>query len=321
MQLFTSPRTQTKFRRIPRAVAAAVAASCLTVASCTSTSEPEKEPTGENEGPQPTLSSAQISENQDYGEEAPEETPKELSGLLQHAVDSATAAYGGRAGVAMKDGTETLSAGTVDGFPAWSTSKVALAIAAQKAGVATPELISRAITYSDNEAALQLWAALGAGEPAAHAVEEVISNALADNPDTSVEPVDVPSAVVREGFTPFGQMTWTLEQQAYFSAAAACLDGADIVLDAMAQRDPAQHYGLGQIEGAKMKGGWGPDVSGAYDVIQMGTIPVDGGETALALYAHADSGTYEQSQAMLDVMVQQLSVNSELLSTNPPSCS
>ena len=90
-----------------------------------------------------------------------------------------------------------------------------------------------------------------------------------------------------------------MSDQAAFGANLTCLDGTKPVVEAMGEIVDYQSYGLGEIDGARFKGGWGPDASGTYLVRQFGTIAVDGGEVGVAIAARPADGTYESGQAML----------------------
>lgn len=74
----------------------------------------------------------------------------------------------------------------------------------------------------------------------------------------------------------------------------------------MGQPDPAQNYGLGGVEGAVKKGGWGPATDGSYEARQMGLITLGGRTVAVAIYAEAESGDYGDAQQMLTRLVSQL---------------
>ncbi|PRQ12451.1 hypothetical protein C1Y63_01270 [Corynebacterium sp. 13CS0277] len=172
--------------------------------------------------------------------------------------------------VVLSDGVHHASTPTTQQGPAWSTIKVPLAMAALDAGVigADNAALRQAITLSDNDAAMQLWEALGAGPVAASAV-----GAIAE--------VGVPAERLRPEFSPFGQTQWPLEQQADFATTLPCRGG--VVYDLMGQIDPSQSWGLGLIPGAHFKGGWGPDPDGTYLVRQFGTLPTAGGVLGVAI--------------------------------------
>ncbi|MDO5032675.1 hypothetical protein [Corynebacterium sp.] len=217
---------------------------------------------------------------------------------LEAAVDKVSAQYSGTLGVAVAGAGQVYSAGSDAPLTAWSTSKVPVAIAAQRAGVADAALVSQAITYSDNAAAESLWSALGGGQTAATATEAVLGDASLS--------LTVPAEISRPGFSAYGQTQWSVPDQARFASNLRCLSGSEQVVQAMGQQDPAQAYGLGSLDGAMKKGGWGPDAAGRYEARQMGVVQLGGHEVALAVYASAADGSYGQAQAMLTALVQEL---------------
>lgn len=184
---------------------------------------------------------------------------------------------------------------------AWSTSKVPLAIAALRNDPATASTVETALTESDNAAAEQLWSSLGDPATAAAAVQDVLREAG----DTTTT---VQDQVVRPGFSAFGQTMWTTADQASFAGKLSCLAGAEPVLDAMGRISNGGGYGLGLIPGARFKGGWGPDESGAYQVRQFGLVPGrDGTQVPVAIAATSPDGSYEGGQRVLNDIVGQLS--------------
>ncbi|WP_291339601.1 hypothetical protein [Corynebacterium sp.] len=214
---------------------------------------------------------------------------------LQELVDAAVATFGGGAALAVADGA-VVSAGEVGGAPvAWSTIKVPIAVAALREDPALGPLVGQAIQASDNAAAEQLWASLGEPTRAAAAVESVLAEAGT--------PVEVSHEHTRPGFSSFGQTAWALDTQARFAAQLPCLTGAGEVLADMGMIE--QRYGLGQLEGARFKGGWGPEPDGRYTVRQFGLVPgaAEGaGEVAVSLWVMPASGTYEDAQAMSNLL-------------------
>jgi len=163
---------------------------------------------------------------------------------------------------------------------AWSTMKVPVIVACITCGRADWHAIELAISRSDNEAALALWAALD--DPLAE-VEAVLRRA--GDTDTDVEHQPDP-----RGWSPFGRTVWSLEAAVTFYRALArgeLLDGPDTsrVLDAMARIVPEQRWGLGRLPGVSFKGGWGPSETpgGGYEVIQVGIV----GPAVIALAASA----------------------------------
>lgn len=220
------------------------------------------------------------------------------SGDVQAVLDRIVAEHGD-VGIAVCDGTTTIEAGRTAPEAAWSTSKVPVLIAANRTGAADSQLVSSAITYSDNEAAKAAWAALGEGTAAAQATQSVIAEAG----DTATQ---VQSQVTRPEFTAFGQTMWGVGNQAKFMAGVRCVEGAQPIVDAMGVADPAQAYGLRTLPGALMKGGWGPSLAGGYDVRQMGIVQLDGHDVAVALIASSPDGQYASTQKVLTSMAEAL---------------
>lgn len=181
---------------------------------------------------------------------------------------------------------------------AWSTSKVPLAIAALRANPGATTQVRAAITQSDNEAAEALWEGLGGGESAASAVTDVLRQARD-------ETTTVPATRLREGFTVFGQTQWDAANQARFAANLPCLADSSAVLGEMGSIVPEQRWGLGRIDGASFKGGWGPaDTHAGYLARQFGILPTPSGDVAVAVLADApDLGAAEKK---LDAIAQTL---------------
>lgn len=230
----------------------------------------------------------------------PTPEPRAEQGAVQAAVDGVIARYGGEAEVAFFDGAEVRSVGRMSDAPAWSTVKIPVAIAALRRDPALAATVQAAITVSDNQAAQQLWAALGTPDEAGQATEAVLAEAGADTV--------VQTAVTRPEFSSFGQTRWTPAEQVRFAVHLPCLAGAEPVLAAMGQISPGQDYGLGTIPAARYKGGWGPDPDGRYVVRQFGLVPIaDGqGDSPVALVVRPASGQYADGQAMLTELAQQL---------------
>jgi hypothetical protein len=196
---------------------------------------------------------------------------------------------------------------------AWSTSKVPVALRVLQetggpAGLSSGQAdeMHRALTLSDNEAALALFADLegshGGPAGAAAAVDEV----LAEAGDTTTQV----SSVGRDGFTPFGQTEWSLELQELFMSrlAAGCVGSpasADYVLGLMGEVS-SDTWGLGSAGlPARWKGGWGPGTDGRYLVRQMGVLELGSGkETVVALAALPDDGSFETGQSMATSLAQ-----------------
>lgn len=178
--------------------------------------------------------------------------------------------------------------------PAWSTIKVPLSLALlRETGGAATSAMRSAITISDNAAAQSIWDDLGGGEVAAGKVEGVLT--AAGNSGT-----DVPSELRRAGFSIFGQTDWSLIDQAGFLARVACDPAAAPVTDLMGEITSGQQWGLGAIDGAHFKGGWGPGTDGLYLVRQFGVVPTPSGRVAVAIAAVADTGGFADGTAVLN---------------------
>lgn len=174
-------------------------------------------------------------------------------------------------------------------LPAWSTSKVPIAVAAlERSGDAVLPQVQAAIQVSDNDAAESLWQSLGSGSGAGDAMREQLT--------ANGDGVTVPQTErVYAGFTPFGQTMWGVAQQAQYAAHFACQPGAaaEQVRQAMAHVDPSQAYGLGSLAEAHFKGGWGPNQQGGFDARQIGYFRLPSGKLlAVAVAAHDPSAGF-----------------------------
>lgn len=185
--------------------------------------------------------------------------------------------------------------GSLTSGAAWSTVKVPLSAAALRAhGDADLALVERAITASDNDAAMSLWAGLGEVGQAGASVDAVLRSWGDGRTVTQTSQVLPP-------YSPYGQTTWTLQDQVTAVTGLAC-DGttADAqVLAAMGRVVPDQRWGLGRLP-ASFKGGWGPGANGMYLVRQLGVVTVEGQRYAVAVAARADDGTFASGVVMLD---------------------
>lgn len=190
---------------------------------------------------------------------------------------------------------------------AWSTIKVPLAIAGLRATdpPTVTEAMRAAITQSDNQAAEEIWASLGDPATAAAEVEAVLADAGA--------PTIVESQKVRPEFTAFGQTTWSLADQATFLASAVCDSSDQPIMDLMGQITPDQRWGLGGIDGAKFKGGWGPSPEGNYLVRQFGVIPANDGFAVVAVAAEPRSGSFDDGTQALSRIAGWLQEHTALL--------
>ncbi|AXK88340.1 hypothetical protein IU454_27220 [Nocardia farcinica] len=221
-----------------------------------------------------------------------------LPGTLAADFQQWKAGLRGRAGLAVMPvgGERMVTFGDWTSGPAWSTMKIPLVIAAERADAgASTYAMSAAVTASDNAAADTLWQGLGGGKQAAEAVEAVLREA--GDSTTAVPPTRV-----RAEHSAFGQAEWSLAEQVRFASRLPCLSGADTVLNLMAQIVPSHRWGLGTVGGAEFKGGWGPDTSGDYLVRQFGIIDGPGGRIAVALAAQPESGAFSDGMTALNAM-------------------
>lgn len=279
-----------------------LASSVLTLAACSQTEQPEQPVATETAvSTAPTVPPAATAPGSPA--EAPPASASEMTStsvaatdtaqVLQSAVDAAVAAFGGTAGIAVSDGTTATSAGDDTAYPAWSTSKVPIAIAALRQDPSLTAPAAAAITASNNEAAETLWLSLPEG-----AADQVLAEGGLQ--------VSMNTVKIRPEFSVFGQTAWSPSSQATFAANLPCVAGSAPVLDLMGQVSPDQAYGIGQLPGARFKGGWGPDPSGSYQVRQFGRFTGANGEVAVALTAIPASGQYGDAQAMASMMATQL---------------
>lgn len=216
-----------------------------------------------------------------------------LAGDLQKIVDGVVAVYGGTASLAVSNGSAEFVGGADSALPAWSTIKVPIAIAALRHDPSWESAAAAAIESSDNAAAETLWNSVTPQQ-----VEAVLAEAGA--------PIAVNTVTTRPEFSIYGQTLWVPSMQARFAAHLPCVDGAQPVLEMMGRIVPGQDYGIGQLDGARFKGGWGPDNSGKYEVRQFGRVPGPNGDVAIALTAAPADGTYATAQAMATQLAQGL---------------
>ncbi|WP_280258623.1 hypothetical protein [Nocardia wallacei] len=218
-----------------------------------------------------------------------------LPGTLAADFKDVQPSLGGHAGIAlMAVGSDRLtSMGDWTSGPAWSTMKVPLTLAVLRAnGNTGTSQMSAAITESDNSAADGLWQSLGAPDKAAQAVEAV----LREGGDTTTE---VPATRRRAEYSAFGQAEWSLADQVRFASRLPCLPDADTVVGLMGKVVWGQQWGIGRLDNAQYKGGWGPDPSGSYLVRQFGLVTTPSGQMAIALAAQANSGGFEDGTQIL----------------------
>jgi hypothetical protein len=227
---------------------------------------------------------------------------------------------GGRSGLAVsgvgrRPTIERL--GNLSGGVAWSSIKVpiGLTVVRRGDGARNRQLLRRAITASDNQAAEGLWRSLGVPKDAGRAVEKTLAAAG----DTTT---DVQTKRVRAGFSSFGQTRWPLTSQQRFIAGLRCLRGSGQILSLMGDVIPSQRWGLGSSGlTARFKGGWGPDTSGRYLVRQMGLLQLPNGRPlAVSLATIASDGAFESGARNLTRLARWLASHVNRSALPPPGC-
>ncbi|MCA1782466.1 MAG: hypothetical protein ABR500_05070 [Dermatophilaceae bacterium] len=221
---------------------------------------------------------------------------------LAAAFADRTARLGGQYALAWVDADGLHVLGSPPGETAWSTIKVPLAIAAatEVPDDGTWQQIGAAITRSDNAAALALWTALGPPEEAASDVDKVLD--AYGSPEARTEHADV-----RPPFSAFGQTQWSNQSQARFASDVMCepdSSPAGRVRAEMSRVALDQRWGIGALESAHLKGGWGPEPDGAYVLRQLGDGQVAGQRYALGLSARSATGSYADATIEATTLVQ-----------------
>ncbi|OBF22145.1 hypothetical protein [Mycobacterium kubicae] len=219
--------------------------------------------------------------------------PLELA--LEASFQQLSASVPARVGIAIARPDRTYSLGRWWSGVAWSTIKVPLAIAALRTDwLQAKDLVSKAITESDNQSSEEMWSLLGDPISAARKVQGVI----AEGGDTATV---VESRRLRRGYTPFGQTLWTLQRQARFAAELPSIPDAEDVIELMGNLTPGHRWGLA-AKGLAAKGGWGPGVHGEYLIRQFGMVHTQAGHWGVALAAEADDGAYETGVEVADAL-------------------
>lgn len=202
---------------------------------------------------------------------------------------------------------------------AWSSIKVPIltAVMRDEGEALDPEeeaWATSALTASDNEAAAALFGRLedkyGGLAGASQAVEAVLRDA--GDATTTVATAPPPPGAV----STYGQTEWSLldSVQFYGRLFDGCLlspAGTEYVEGLMESVIPEQRWGLGEggfPNGWRvgMKGGWGPEPSGAYLVRQSGFVRDGDRGIVVAMMAMDDSGSYPAGADDLTQMAQWL---------------
>ena len=225
---------------------------------------------------------------------------QDLRAGLQELIEQVDAAHDGEVGVSVTTPEGLVSAGDVEVAKAWSTIKVPIAIAAMQKEVGTELQVEDTISYSGNEEAAALWAALGGGEQAAATVDSLLwRNGGIAHTRTTVD--EYPGEA-----TPIGFIPWSLEGQATFASRLPCIPGVETVWEAMGNIAPWQRAGLGEIDGMHFKGGWSEeeDEDYSYTYRQFGALPTEEGTLGVAIIAHPEDGSHATASEMLNDLAQ-----------------
>ena len=218
--------------------------------------------------------------------------------------------------------------GTLTSGPAWSTIKVPISLRVledaggpSKLSPHQRELITRAITLSDNEAAAELFAGLerthGGLTGASQAVAEML-RAAGDN-TTQV------STVGRGSFSTYGQTEWSLPEQHRFMAALAggCI-GSEVsrrYLMGLMGQVTSDTWGLGSAGvPALWKGGWGPGINGHYLLRQMGVIMVNGSRAVITIAVRPLDGQFISGESIASRVAQWVARRAPRLVSPPTGC-
>lgn len=203
------------------------------------------------------------------------------------------------------DGSGQTTLGSLRTGPAWSTSKVPVAVAVLNEGGSSGSAMTAAITQSDNRSAESLWASLGSPKAAGAKVDQVFRDAGDERTDTQTE-------VVRPPFTAFGQTIWSIAQQQRMARYVACNKSAAPVYRLMGRVVPDQSWGLAVVDAkAHIKGGWGPTTSDGYLVRQLGVMRAEGGgKVAVAMIVDTAASDLKVGATQLSRIAEWVSENS-----------
>ncbi|MFT4088566.1 MAG: hypothetical protein QM658_15700 [Gordonia sp. (in: high G+C Gram-positive bacteria)] len=238
--------------------------------------------------------------NGSLGTPLPQITGPDLNKSFQRLRTSMAKTLPGQVGIAITPvgGDVPTTFGSLKVARAWSTLKVPVSIAAERAGgTSTRPTIAKAIRASDNDAAASLWDSMG---NSANAVQQVTA-VLREGHDLATR---VSSELDRPRSYP-GYTPWTLADQSVFAAHLPCMPSAATELRFMNQVDGNQQWGVARPADrtvtSAVKGGWGPasDASGKYVVRQLGVITTARGQYGVSLAALPASGSFGDGKAMV----------------------
>lgn len=172
--------------------------------------------------------------------------------------------------------------------PAWATLHIPIAVAAIDNGHFDDDIVGM-IRDVDTEVASKIYATLGSTQQASSLVISVLRNA--GDTLTNIDPTNA---------RPCNYTSWSVADQATFIANMSLTESGKEVMQLMASYPGSQRYGLGHIDGAVYKSGWGTDFTGDFSVRQFGIIPTSYGDVAVSIIVHAGDGTFGSAQSMLN---------------------
>ncbi|MCJ7858853.1 hypothetical protein [Corynebacterium kalidii] len=235
-----------------------------------------------------------------------EQEAESIRVALAAVTDEIGAEFGVTTGATMRAGGGIVHVGELQEARALSSVKVPVSIAAvQKSlrdGRPVEDLvpdIDRAITVSDNDAALRLWQTLGDDDEADAAELGAVLGQGGDPTDTTVD-------WSRDDYEGFGDIVWTLDHQAIFANQMACVLGSGQVLDAMGRLSDEHRTGLGQLEGARVKGGWGDTADGSFILREFGLVGPVGAQVPVAVAVIPEDGQEETARAAVSEMARRI---------------
>lgn len=196
---------------------------------------------------------------------------------LHQLVQDVVGRHGGRAAISVAGAGRQITVGDNRAEPAFSTMKVPLSIAALRQNPAFAGDARLAITVSDNPAAHRMFAQVPAS---------AYGGVIAEAGSKTTTPAGYEMGTL-----------WTTADQAQFASGLRCVRGHEPVLDLMGQITRDQRWGLGQIGGARFKGGWNVH-QGGYLTRQFGLIPGPNGDIAVAITAFSNGGYAESTQML-----------------------
>lgn len=234
-----------------------------------------------------------------------EEEAENIRVALAGVTDDISEEFGVTAGATMRAGGGIVHVGELQDAPALSSIKVPVSIAAVQEslrdGRPVEELtgdIDEAITVSDNDAALRLWESLGSDDEAAAALGAVLGQG-GDPTDTTVD-------WSRDDYEGFGDIAWTLDHQTIFANRMACVLGSEQTLDAMGRLAEEHSTGLAQLEGARVKGGWGDTADGSFILREFGLVGPVNAQVPVAVAVIPEDGQEETAREAVAEMTRRI---------------